>query len=137
MALPLLAGSLLAGGGWLAGKSASGGIEIGTNKKQSSEVNVIAPFMPFIFQPTTDTTNTNNYIVNSPNSSVDMTSKKELSGASAPIIYSLPIETGQGQGSGTSGTGEGATGGGFDYMTLVVLGGLGFGAYYFLKGGKK
>lgn len=130
MVAPLIVGGALLGAGWLGGKSASGSVEILTNKKQQTDVNVIAPFAPFIFQPTTDTTNTNTYIISSPNSSVNTSTKKETTGATAPISYSLPIDVSPAQSSGSEGSS-------FDFMTPLVIAGFIAGGYFLLNGGKK
>lgn len=136
-ALGLIAGSLLAGGSWLAGKSSGGGaIEIGTSKKQQSEINVIAPFSPFIYSPTNAQDYSTNVISGSTNASISTKKEGAVTGATTPISYSLPIETGQTQGSG-SGTGEASGSSSFDYMTLVVIGGFALGGYMLLSKSKK
>jgi len=133
MAIPFLGPILLGAGGWLAGKSASGGgIEIGTSKKETANINVVAPFSPFIFSPTNAQDYSTNIISNSPNSSISTKKEDAVSGATTPISYALPIELGQAQGSGTA-IGEPSSGGGIDYMTMVVLAGLGLGAWVLLK----
>lgn len=132
MSVGLIAGSLLAGGSWLAGKSSSGGaIEIATSKKQISEVNVVAPFSPFIYQPTYAQDYSTNVISGSTGASISTKKESAITGATTPISYFLPVEAGQTQGSGSA-TGE-AGSSSFDYMTLIVLAGFGLGGYLLLK----
>jgi len=147
MVAPLLIGSLLAGGGWLAGKSASGGgvdllsgFEIGTTKKSFQYTDSRQTTNTNVYAPTINRTFDIQYNIASEGSSIS--TKKEQAITQQPTVSPqvtptlLVVPTTQ-QGAGEIG-GSGSSGSaGFDYMTLVVLGGLGLGAYYLLKGGKK
>lgn len=117
--MALLTGAALLGGGYLFGKSAGGGMEILTSKKE--EMTIIAPFSPFTYAPviTTETTT----ITGSPYATT--TSKKEIAGATTPMTQLLTPTQAQG----TAGGG----GGGIDFMSILIIGGFGLGAYYLIK----
>jgi len=149
MVLPLIpliiGGSLLGGGGWLAGKSASGGVDINTelltkknytsqqftDSRQTTNTSVYAPTISRTFDI--------QYNIASEGSSIS--TKKEqaisqqpnVSPSVTPTLLVVPT-TAQGGDIGGSAGGSGAS---FDYMTIAVFGALGFGAYYLLKGKNK
>jgi hypothetical protein len=120
-------------GSWFAGKaSGGGGIEIGTVKKDEKTINMIAPFSPFIYQPTTDTSYTTTNMIDSPYSTI--LTKKETAGAEAPMSQSLvPVQAG-----GSMPSNSGGGGGGTDLLSPLLIIGLGVGAYFiFVKKGSK
>ncbi|RLG11102.1 hypothetical protein DRN69_08180 [Candidatus Pacearchaeota archaeon] len=118
--LPILATA----GAYVAGRAGSGGgikfaEEIGTKK----EMKVYAPFQPFIYQPHTEITTTT--ITRSPYAQV----KKESAPTwTTPLTQTIsPI-----QGSGAIGSPDTGAGG-FNIWDMVIIGGIGLGAYYLIK----
>lgn len=144
--IPIVAGSLLAGGGWLAGKSSGGGVDFNTElltKKEYTSTQLTDSRQitnTSTYSPTINKTFDIQYNIASGYQSSISTKKEQainqtptVSPQVTPTLMVIPT-TAQGSEIGGSASGGSA---GFDYMTLVVLGGLGFGAYYLLQGKKK
>lgn len=131
--IPIVVGGLLAGGGWLAGKSASGGMELLTKKEYTSTQTTDS--RQYTYSPTINRTYDLQYNIASGYQSSISTKKEQAitqQPTTTPQIITIPT-TSQGGSVGASETGS------FDYMTLAIFGALGFGAYYFLtkKGANK
>ena len=121
-------------GAFFMGKSSGGGtnIEVGTSKKDIKTIEINAPYMPYVNQPYTETTTT--FISNSPNA--QLTTKKE---GSATWDTSLPQTISPQQIGGaipSLGSSDG-TSSGINIFDIVIIGGVGFGAYLLLSKPKK
>jgi len=121
--LPLIAGAGLLGAGWLGGRAGGGAIELLTTKKSQQ----ITQTFQETYAPTITRTYDVQYNIATGGSAV--TTKKEQAITQQPAISpSVVVVPTTAQGGGV-----GAGNGGFDIMSIVIIGGLGLGAWYFLK----
>jgi len=147
MVFPLIAGAGLLAGGWLAGKSGGGGgidlfrgVEIGTKKEQTStttsEQTTIAPTITrtydYVYSPT--------YAIGSSDVTGAVTKKEQeisQTPTTSPAMTIIPTQL-QGAGEiGGAGGGGVAGGGGINIYDIVIIGGIGLGAYMLLTKNKK
>ena len=147
MVLPILLPLATLGAGWLFGKSGSGGggldvmrgMEIGTSKKQvsttTSEQTTIAPTITrtydYVFSPT--------YAIGS-TGTTGATTKKEQeisqTPTTSPAMTIIPTQL-QGAGEiGGAGSGSGSASG-INIYDIIIVGGIGLGAYMLLTKKKK
>ena len=141
MVVPLIAGGALLGAGWLFGKSGSGGgvdlfrgVEIGTSKKQeSTTISTQTTIAPTI-------TRTYDFQYNIASGGSTIATKKEQAieqtPTTSPAMTIIPTQL---QGSGEVGGfgGGSASGSGVNIWDMIIIGGIGLGAYMFLKPDKK
>ena len=136
MVFPLIPLAILGLGGFLAGKSSSGGgIEIGTSKKsnqttlsnQTTNTSTYAPTINRTFDFQTNYASGGSNISTKKDQAISQA--PEVSSAITPSVSLQPISN---QGGG--GSAEATT----DFMGLAMIGAVGFGAYLFLtKDGDK
>ena len=146
MALPLILPLATLGAGWLFGKSGGGGgldlfrgVEIGTKKEQisttTSEQTTIAPTITrtydYVYSPT--------YAIGSTDVTGAVTKKEQVITQTPTTTPTMTIIPTQLQGAGEVGAGGGgvAGGGGINIYDIVIIGGIGLGAYMLLTKNKK
>ena len=148
MVFPLIAGAGLLGAGWLFGKSGGGGggidlfrgVEIGTKKEQiattTSTQTTIAPTTTrtydYVYSPT--------YAIGSTDVTGAVTKKEQeisQTPTTTPTMTIIPTQLqGAGEVGGLGGGGV-AGGGGINIYDIVIIGGIGLGAYMLLTKNKK
>lgn len=147
--------AVLSGVSYLFGKSSGGGgidiargLEVGTLKKQQTNAQqytqtTTSTYAP-VYAPSIQRSFDIQYNIASGYGSA-ISTKKDLALTQQPDITSQPTVTptiipsmallpSQGSGGGVLPSGGGA---GFDYASILIVGGLGLGAYYLLKSNKK
>lgn len=134
MVVPLIAGGLLALGGFLGGKSSGGGaIEIGTSKKSTQTTNAQQYTTSSVYSPTISRNYDIQYNIASGGSSIStkkeqsVTQSPTTSPVISPILTAQPI-TSQGGGTSTSSGSEKT-----DFTGMALIGAVGLGAYLLLK----
>lgn len=135
MVVPIIIGGLLAVGGWLAGKSGSGGgIEIGTSKKSEQVTNTSQDSYSSVYSPTI--TKTFDLSRNYAFGQSSISTKKEQSITQEPetSVSQIPSQAV----SPTANLGGGGSAKeSFDFTGLALVGALGLGTYILFFGEDK
>jgi len=112
------------GAGWLLGRAgSSGGIEIGTSKKDIKQTDINLQYSPVVYQPFTEITTTT--IENSPSASVSTKKTQTPEWSTQMPVSVIPLQSG--------GSLPQPSGAGVNIWDFVIIAGLGVGAYYIIK----